>query len=179
MISGMFPKRAAVIEINHPPDLTVVGVLLTQSQFFYCVECAKAACRIDPDLTHQILFHSDIYPHSQACHQCHTEAVEGELGMSDKFWKPSVSEQNLQLLLEEIDNMDHCDLDSVENTLVGIGPAREQAITLVSIFDLDDEEEETKPNLNIIDLNSDCYDDDDGEPTRPCHRTAELLAACI
>jgi hypothetical protein len=154
----VFPKRDAVMDLNHPPDLTVVGVLLPQSQFFYCVDCAKEACRTDPSLSHEILFHSDIYPHSQACHQCDGTAVEGEPGMSEKFWRPEVSDQSLQLLLQDLDNLTHHEIDSVEDTFVGMGPPPDQAITLVSIFD------------------DDC---DDEMPTRPNIRTSELLAACM
>ena len=153
-----FPKRAAVMDTNHPPDLTVVGVLLPQSQFFYCVDCAKEACRAEAELSHEIIFHSDIYPQSQACHHCYTSVVGGEPGMSEKFWRPAVSDQSLELLLQEIDKLQHHDIDSVEDTFVGMGPPQDEAITLVSIFDLD------------------C---DDDMPTRPCIRTSALLAACM
>jgi hypothetical protein len=144
-----FPKRAAVVEMNHPPDLTVVGVLLPESQFFYCVDCAKAAVRVEPPLNHEIIFHSDIYPQSQVCHQCFEEVVAGQVGLPDKFCKPTVSDQSLELLLQDIDNLSHCEIDSVEDTLSGIAPPRDQAITLVSIFDFDHDDEPTVPNFLV------------------------------
>jgi hypothetical protein len=174
-----FPKRAAVVDVNHPPDLTVVGVLLPQSQFFYCVDCAKEACRVEPALNHEILFHCDIYPQSQACHQCYAEAVQGEPGMSEKFWRPAVSDQSLQLLFQELDNLSHVKIDSVEETLCGIVPPRDQAITLVSIVDFDFDDTPTSPNLDVVELHHNAYDDDEDEPTRPCIRTTALLAACM
>lgn len=112
---------------RHPPDLTVVGILTIESRHFYCVHCAKVVQQRDTSLNYEVIFHADIFPHSQSCHQCNCGVVAGEEGLPDKFWKVIPNDRCLDLLLEEVEAM-----DSIDKTNPGIAPSFDDAITLTN-----------------------------------------------
>src|ERR1700735_533140 len=83
-----FPKKTAVMldscandeytTVCHPPDLMVVGIFCEKTKVFYCVECGKEACKKDKSLVPNVMFHHQVAPYSQRCHQCLTRVVDGE-----------------------------------------------------------------------------------------------------
>lgn len=113
---------------QHPPDLQVVGILVIKTQFFYCVDCAKFAQRNNPELNYEVIFHGDIFPHQQSCHQCNCQAVAGDPQLPEKFWKVIPNDACLSLLLQDVD-----DLESQIATNPGISPSSDELITLRSI----------------------------------------------